>query len=66
MIPVLLLKGDEIRLRDGQIVNVIDVWGVARCHAKVQSKNGEESLIIAEKDVDSIIRRPAIRKSLKI
>ena len=57
-----LLKGDQIRLHDGRIVDVIDVWGVARCHAKVQSKDGEIELIIAENDVDSILRRSAIRK----
>lgn len=58
----MLLKGDEIRLHDGQIVEVLEVWGIARCHAKVKNRNGEVSLIIAERDVDSVLRRTAIRQ----
>lgn len=60
---MLLLKGDEVRLQDGKIVEVFDVWGFARCHAKVLSKNGEVSLIIAERDVAAVLHRTAIRKS---
>lgn len=59
---MLLIKGDQIRLHDSSIVEVIDVWGVARSHAKIRDQSGAVSLIIAERDVESVLRRPAIRK----
>jgi len=59
---MILLKGDEIRLKNGQIVEVIDTWGIARCHVKVKDRNGKEILIIAERDVAEILRRRAIQR----
>jgi len=58
---MLLLKTDEVRLRDGRIGEVVHVWGVVRCHAVVKCKDGSEIWIIAERDVESVLRRPAIR-----
>lgn len=60
---MLLLRGDKIQLRDGRVLEVIDVWVVARCHAKVKCEARAVSFIIAENDVDAILRRLAIRKS---
>jgi hypothetical protein len=60
---LLLLKGDKIRLHDGRVVTVVDVWGVARCHAKIMNDSGAIDFIIAENDVAVVIKRPAIRKS---
>ena len=60
---MLLLKGDEARLHDGRFVEVVNVWGAARCHAEVRCDGGRPFPIIAEKDVDEVLRRTAIRKS---
>lgn len=59
----MLLKTDEVQLRDGRIGEVVDVWGVARCHARVRFADGTELMVIAERDVESVLRRPAIRKA---
>jgi rRNA processing protein Gar1 len=59
---MMLMKTDEIRLHDGRIGEIVDVWGVVRCHALVKCEDGTETLIIAERDVEYVLRRPAIRK----
>jgi hypothetical protein len=58
---VLLLKGDIVLLWDKQVVEVAEVWGFARCHARVLCDRGSTILIIAERDVERLIRRPALR-----
>lgn len=60
---MLLLKSDNVRLHDGTTVDVLEVWGHARCHAKVKDESGAARFIIAENDVAEVLRRPAIRKS---
>ncbi|KEQ25551.1 hypothetical protein [Paenibacillus tyrfis] len=59
---MLLLKGDHIRLKDGRAVEVLDTWGIARCHAKVSFDDGSIALIISERDVAALISRPALER----
>ena len=54
---MLLLKGDKVRLHSGEVVEIIAVWGFARCHAKARSVNGKILLLIAERDVNEVVKR---------
>ncbi|MNO08640.1 hypothetical protein D3C81_2313980 [compost metagenome] len=62
---MLLLKGDHIRLKDGRAADVLDTWGIVRYHAKVIFENGSTALIISDRDVASLLRRPALERQKK-
>lgn len=57
----ILCKGDRVRLNDGVIGDVTDVWGVARCHAIIQTNTGC-MMIMADRDVESIVKRSSAKK----
>ncbi|WP_088832612.1 hypothetical protein [Paenibacillus tyrfis] len=61
----MLLKGDHIRLKDGRAVEALDIWGLARCHAKVRFDDGSTALIISERDVEALLSRPALERRKK-
>ncbi|KJB88604.1 hypothetical protein AZ66_06545 [Paenibacillus sp. E194] len=53
---MIVLKGDEVKLKTGEKAIVIDVWGVARLWCKVKTRDGKVIFVMNE-SIDSIIRR---------
>jgi len=53
---MIVLKGDEVKLKTGETAIVIDVWGVARHWCKLKTSDGKVTFVMTE-SIDSIIRR---------
>ncbi|EJW19181.1 hypothetical protein PAV_1c01520 [Paenibacillus alvei DSM 29] len=54
---MIVLKGDEVKLKSGETAVVIDVWGVARLWCKLKTNDGKVIFVMAAESIDSIIRR---------
>lgn len=53
---LIVLKGDEVKLKSGQTGIVIDTWGVARDWCKV--KTADDKIVLCMTDqIESIIKR---------
>lgn len=52
---MILFEGDEVRLKSGEIAEVIEIWGVARVWCKLKTRDGKVSFSMVD-NIESIVR----------
>ncbi|MGF9907296.1 hypothetical protein [Brevibacillus porteri] len=53
---MLCLKGDEVKMKSGEIGIVTDTWGIARDWCKVKTNDGQ-IIITMNENIESILKR---------
>ena len=61
---MILFKGDQVKLRTGEIAEVVDTWGIARLWCKLKTRDGTISFAMVDK-IESIISRGSKGKGRK-
>lgn len=55
-------RGDNVRLNDGSVVEVVDSWGVARYWCKLKNTDGSISFRLSS-DISELVSRPSSKNS---
>ncbi|MGG4447606.1 hypothetical protein [Brevibacillus porteri] len=53
---MLCMKGDEVKMKSGEIGIVTDTWGIARDWCKVKTNDGQ-IIIAMNENIESILKR---------
>jgi len=53
---MIVLKGDEVKLKSGDTAEVVDIWGVARTWHKLKLSNGSITYAMTDQ-IEAIVRR---------
>ncbi|MFI8712006.1 hypothetical protein [Brevibacillus brevis] len=53
---MLCMKGDEVKMKSGEIGTVTDTWGIARDWCKVKANDGQIIITMTE-NIESILKR---------
>jgi hypothetical protein len=59
-----VFKGDTVRTYDGDVGEVLEIWGIARPFAKLLLENGSRRIIFRT-EVSEIIRRCPTKRGRK-
>ena len=58
---MIYLKGDTVKLKSGEVGEIVDSWGIAREWFKVKTTNGVMMSIMSD-SIDSLISRHKDKK----
>ncbi|OPA76646.1 hypothetical protein BVG16_15820 [Paenibacillus selenitireducens] len=58
---MIYFKGDEVKLKSGELAEVLDTWGVARTWHKLKSSNGNIIFAMSE-NIEMIVKRQVDKK----
>ena len=62
---MMILKGDKVRLHNGETGEVLDVWGFARTFVRIKKDSDGKSLPVIESEIAEVIRVIQTTKSTK-